>query len=58
MTTTCKTWKFNYIYHCFSVVVPHLGSATQRTREDMSVIAAHNVLAGIAGTPMLAPYPY
>ncbi|KXJ78988.1 hypothetical protein RP20_CCG002731 [Aedes albopictus] len=41
-----------------AVVVPHLGSATQRTREDMSVIAAHNVLAGIAGTPMLAPYPY
>lgn len=41
-----------------AVVVPHLGSATERTREDMSVIAAHNVLAGIAGTPMLAPYPY
>nr|XP_029714895.1 glyoxylate reductase/hydroxypyruvate reductase-like [Aedes albopictus] len=41
-----------------AVVVPHLGSAMQRTREDMSVIAAHNVLAGIAGTPMLAPYPY
>lgn len=41
-----------------AVIVPHLGSATERTREDMSVIAAHNVLAGIAGTPMLSPYPY
>lgn len=38
-----------------SVLVPHLGSATLRTRSDMAVIAAHNVLRGIAGEPMLAP---
>ncbi|XP_053693151.1 glyoxylate reductase/hydroxypyruvate reductase-like isoform X1 [Sabethes cyaneus] len=41
-----------------AVIVPHLGSATRRTRDDMSVIAAHNVLAGMEGSPMLAPYPY
>ncbi|XP_058815938.1 glyoxylate reductase/hydroxypyruvate reductase-like isoform X2 [Topomyia yanbarensis] len=41
-----------------AVIVPHLGSATTRTRDDMSVIAAHNILAGMEGSPMLAPYPY
>lgn len=41
----------------FLVIVPHLGSATIRTRDDMSVVAAHNVLAGIEGSPMLSPYP-
>lgn len=40
-----------------AVIVPHLGSATIRTRDDMSVVAAHNVLAGIEGSPMLSPYP-
>ncbi|XP_004524807.1 glyoxylate reductase/hydroxypyruvate reductase isoform X1 [Ceratitis capitata] len=37
------------------VLLPHLGSATQRTRADMAVIAAHNVLRGLAGEPMLSP---
>ncbi|XP_065357071.1 glyoxylate reductase/hydroxypyruvate reductase-like isoform X2 [Calliphora vicina] len=37
------------------VVTPHIGSATKRTRTDMAVIAAHNVLRGIAGEPMLSP---
>ncbi|XP_053959262.1 glyoxylate reductase/hydroxypyruvate reductase-like isoform X1 [Anastrepha ludens] len=37
------------------VVLPHLGSATERTRDDMSIIAAHNVLRGLAGEPMLSP---
>ncbi|XP_055838604.1 glyoxylate reductase/hydroxypyruvate reductase-like [Episyrphus balteatus] len=37
------------------VLVPHLGSATERTRCDMGVIAAHNVLQGLAGEPMFAP---
>jgi len=37
------------------IVVPHLGSATERTRTDMSIIAAHNVLRGLAGEPMFAP---
>lgn len=41
-----------------AILVPHLGSATKRTRDDMSVIAAHNILAGIEGSPMLSPYPY
>ncbi|XP_037805926.1 glyoxylate reductase/hydroxypyruvate reductase-like isoform X2 [Lucilia sericata] len=37
------------------VVTPHIGSATKRTRTDMSIIAAHNVLRGIAGEPMFSP---
>ncbi|XP_055641817.1 glyoxylate reductase/hydroxypyruvate reductase-like isoform X2 [Toxorhynchites rutilus septentrionalis] len=41
-----------------SVIVSHLGSATRRTRDDMAVLAALNVLAGIDGSPMFAPYPY
>jgi glyoxylate/hydroxypyruvate reductase len=38
-----------------AVIIPHLGSATTQTRDDMAVIAAHNVLRGIAGEPMLSP---
>ncbi|XP_004524806.2 glyoxylate reductase/hydroxypyruvate reductase-like [Ceratitis capitata] len=37
------------------VLLPHLGSATQRTRADMSATAAHNVLRGLAGEPMVSP---
>jgi len=40
------------------VLVPHLGSATNETRDNMAVIAAHNVLRGIAGEPMLSPVPF
>jgi len=31
------------------IVVPHLGSATWQTRERMGIIAAENLLAGLAG---------
>ncbi|XP_036222899.2 glyoxylate reductase/hydroxypyruvate reductase isoform X2 [Bactrocera oleae] len=37
------------------VLLPHLGSATRRTRTDMGTIAAHNVLRGLAGEPMFSP---
>ncbi|KAM7352330.1 glyoxylate reductase/hydroxypyruvate reductase-like [Cochliomyia hominivorax] len=37
------------------VVTPHIGSATKRTRTDMAIIAAHNVLRGVAGEPMMSP---
>jgi glyoxylate reductase len=33
-------------------VVPHVGSATRATRARMSEIAAHNLLAALAGEPM------
>jgi glyoxylate reductase len=36
------------------LVVPHLGSATVRTREKMADMAADNLLAALAGDPM--PY--
>lgn len=31
------------------VILPHIGSATQKTRDDMAVIAARNILAGLQG---------
>ena len=37
------------------VVLPHIGSATVHAREGMAVMAADNLLAGIAGEPL--PYP-
>ena len=37
------------------VILPHIGSATAHARDGMAVMAAENVLAGIAGEPL--PYP-
>ncbi|XP_014095140.3 glyoxylate reductase/hydroxypyruvate reductase [Bactrocera oleae] len=37
------------------VLMPHLGSAIKRTRDDMSMLAAHNILHGLADEPMPAP---
>ena len=37
------------------LVVPHVGSATVRTRERMAEMAVENLLAALAGHPM--PYP-
>jgi glyoxylate reductase len=34
------------------LVVPHIGSATHRTRERMAELAVDNLLAGLAGTPL------
>jgi len=34
------------------IVLPHLGSATRRTRERMAELAAANVLAGLTGQPL------
>ena len=33
-------------------IVPHIGSATQRTRELMALIAADNLIAGVLGKPL------
>jgi glyoxylate reductase len=33
-------------------ITPHIGTATRQTRERMSLYAAHNLVAGIAGTPL------
>ncbi|XP_033109259.1 glyoxylate reductase/hydroxypyruvate reductase-like [Anneissia japonica] len=38
------------------VVLPHIGSATEDTREAMSVLAAENLVAGLEGSPM--PYQF
>ncbi|KAI9584191.1 glyoxylate reductase/hydroxypyruvate reductase-like [Glossina fuscipes] len=37
------------------VITPHIGSATKRTRTDMAIVAAHNILRGLAGEPMFSP---
>ncbi|KAG4080725.1 hypothetical protein HA402_013255 [Bradysia odoriphaga] len=37
------------------VLIPHLGSATIKTREDMAILAAQNVLNGLAGEKMICP---
>jgi glyoxylate reductase len=37
------------------LVVPHIGSATPRTRARMTELSVENVLAGLAGKPL--PYP-
>ena len=39
------------------LVVPHIGSATQRTRDRMAEKAARNVIAGIRGEPLPDPVP-
>ena len=35
-----------------AVVIPHMGSATYRTRETMAVLTAQNILAALNGEPM------
>lgn len=35
------------------VLIPHLGSATNKTRDDMAILAAQNVLNGIEGKPLI-----
>jgi len=39
------------------LVLPHVGSATTRTRATMSELAVDNVLAGLAGRPLPHPAP-
>ena len=41
-----------HLENCF--VLPHLGSATQRTRAAMAELAAQNVIAGLRGEPLPA----
>jgi glyoxylate reductase len=36
------------------LIVPHLGSATTRTREAMAVLASRNLVAGLRGEPLPA----
>jgi len=34
------------------LVVPHIGTATDETRDAMACLAAENLLAGLAGKPL------
>lgn len=38
----------------FSVVVPHIGSATFKARGDMAMTTAKNIIAALEGSPMPA----
>lgn len=38
------------------LIVPHIGSATRRTRDAMANLAADNLIAGLHGDPMPARY--
>lgn len=38
-----------------SVVLPHIGSATIETREEMSKVTAKNILAVLNGMPETMP---
>lgn len=40
-----------------AIIVPHIGSASVRTRDAMALIAAQNLLAALAGEPMPHPLP-
>jgi glyoxylate reductase len=40
-----------------ALVIPHVGSATTRTRARMTELAVDNVLAGLAGEPLPHPAP-
>jgi glyoxylate reductase len=35
-----------------AIVVPHIGSATRTTREQMSLLAVDNLIAGLEGRPL------
>lgn len=37
------------------VIIPHLGSATNKTRDDMAILAAQNILNALEGKPMICP---
>ncbi len=34
------------------IVVPHIGSASRRTRDSMARMAAENLIAGVSGQPL------
>ncbi|XP_055638004.1 glyoxylate reductase/hydroxypyruvate reductase-like [Toxorhynchites rutilus septentrionalis] len=38
------------------IIVPHLGTATRKSLEDMFCITAKNVLSVLAGNPLVAPF--
>ena len=37
------------------IIAPHLGSATVQTRQRMAEISVENLLAGLAGRPLVHP---
>lgn len=52
-STACFLLIFQLFFGYYVVVVPHLGSATIKTRDDMAIISAQNVINGIEGKPLI-----
>lgn len=48
----CFSLNLNFFGY-YVVVVPHLGSATIKTRDDMAILSAQNVINGIEGKPLI-----
>lgn len=42
-------------YTFFSVLTPHIGSATVNTRNVMAKLTSENILAGLAGEELITP---
>ena len=42
-----------FFFFFFTVVIPHMGSQTVETRNDMAMAAAQNIINGFEGKPLL-----
>jgi glyoxylate reductase len=40
------------------IITPHLGSATEQTRQRMAELSVENLLAGLAGRPLPSPVKF
>lgn len=49
------TYKNINLHLIFLVVLPHIGSATIETRDEMARITARNIIAVLEGTPENMP---
>ena len=50
----CKQKVILCLIFLVSVILPHIGSAEESTREAMATLAARNLLAGLAGESLPA----
>lgn len=42
----------SFFFHLFAVLLPHVGSSTYETEEEMAMMTARNILAVLDGNPM------
>jgi len=51
----CNTYFIINLYIIITEVLPHIGSATVKTRNNMSLTAARNILNALEGKPLIYP---